>query len=125
MNILLVDDDSLILNSLSFFLEDILGHHVTVSTSAHKALELFKEHYYPMVLTDIRMPGMDGVELLQQLKTLPEGKNIDIVLITGHGDMKSVIEALRAGAYDYLLKPVNVEELGAIVNRIAEHQSLL
>ena len=125
MNILLVDDDSLILNSLSFFLEDILGHHVTASTSAHKALELFKENYYPMVLTDIRMPGMDGVELLQQLKTLPEGKNIDIVLITGHGDMKSAIEALRSGAYDYLSKPVNVEELGAIVNRIAEHQSLL
>jgi DNA-binding NtrC family response regulator len=77
-----------------------------------------------MVLSDIKMPKLSGIELLRRIVSLP-GHKTDVVLFTGHGDMGTAIEALRAGAYDYLLKPINVAELAAITNRIAEHQSLL
>ena len=125
MNILLVDDEPLVREALNDFLSDILGHTVTQVDNADRAIELFDRGNFPMVLTDIRMPGMDGIELLQHLKSTPKGKLADIVIITGHGDMNTAVQALKADAYDYLLKPVNVDELAATVNKIAEHQSLI
>lgn len=125
MNILLVDDEPQSLDSLNDFLGIILGHKVTQCENGEKALRLFEKTPFPMVLTDLRMPGMSGVELLGCLKALPHGRFSDVVIMTGYGDMQSAIEALRAGAYDYVQKPINVEELSAIVKRIIEHQSLL
>ena len=125
MNILLVDDDPLSLDSLNDFLGNILGHQVTQCENGEDALRCFEKTLYPMVLTDLRMPGMNGVEFLGRVKALPQGRLSDVIIMTGYGDMQSAIEALRAGAYDYLHKPVNVEELYAIVKRIIEHQSLL
>jgi two-component system, NtrC family, response regulator AtoC len=125
MNILLVDDDPLSLDSLNDFIAIILGHQVTQCDNGEEALRLFEKSSFPMVISDIRMPGMNGIELLRHIKALPKGLNTDVVIITGFGDMKSAVEALRAGAYDYLQKPIVVEELAAAVNRIAEHQSLL
>ncbi|MCE5249369.1 sigma-54 dependent transcriptional regulator [bacterium] len=124
MNILLVDDEPLVRDSLAVFLEDILGHRVLQCDNAREAIDLFKNNPVPLVLTDIRMPEMDGLEFLRNLKALREAQNTLIVIITGFGDMKSAIQALRAGAYDYLQKPVNVDELAAVVNRIADHLSL-
>jgi len=77
-----------------------------------------------MVLSDLKMPGLSGIELLRALSSFAVGQDFDVVLLTGHGDMESAIEALRAGAYDYLLKPVNVEELAAVTERVAERQVL-
>jgi two-component system, NtrC family, response regulator AtoC len=125
MNILLIDDDPLSLESLNDFLGAILGHHVTRSESAKEALAIFKRTPYPMVITDLRMPEMSGVDLLRLIRKSPEGRFTDVVVITGYGDMKSAIEALRAGAFDYLHKPINVEELALVVDRINEHQTLL
>ena len=123
MDILIIDDEPLILEALSDFLENQLGHRVTQCNNGQDSLQVFKENSFPMVLSDIRMPGMNGIELLKNLKDLPSGQNTDVVILTGHGDMTTAIEALRAGAYDYLLKPVDVEELAVIVDRIVEHQS--
>ena len=125
MNILLVDDEPSVRKVLSKFLKDQLGHYVTQCDNGRDALSLFKKSPFPMVLTDIRMPGIDGIELLQSLKASPQGRNSDIVILTGHGDITTAIQALRAGAYDYLQKPVNIEELAVVVDRIAEHQSLI
>jgi len=125
MRILLVDDDKLIRRAITNFMEAQLGHQVTQCDNGEDALKVFRENPFPMVLTDIKMPGISGIELLNKLKELPEGKTADIVLITGHGDLNTAIQALRGGAYDYLLKPVDVEEMAAIVDRIAEHQTLL
>lgn len=124
MRILVVDDNSASLKSLSVTLSD-LGHEPYAVENASDALEAAERQYFPMIITDIRMPGMDGLELLSELKSRKFCRDSDIVLITGHGDMKTAIEALRLGAYDYLNKPIKARELAAVVERCAEHQSLL
>lgn len=123
MNILLVDDDSNSRISVGRFLRQ-LGHDVVEFNNARDALAAYTKSDYPMVLSDIKMPGMSGIELLKAIQSLPNGWQTDVVLYTGYGDMASSIEALREGAYDYLLKPVNAEELASITEKIAEHQAL-
>ncbi len=107
------------------YLQDELGHQVTSCGSGAEALDLFEQHSYPLVFSDIRMPGMDGIELLKRLKSGPKGRKVDVVLVTGYGDVNTAISAFRADSYDYLMKPVNPEELNVILARIAEHHSLL
>ena len=125
MRILLVDDDAISRELLADYLGNKLGHQVSVCGSGRKALEMFMRTPFPMILSDIRMPGMDGIALLQAIKSVPEGRLTDFVLLTGFGNLESAVKALRAGAYDYLLKPTHLEELEAVIERIAEHQSLL
>jgi two-component system response regulator AtoC len=123
MNILLVDDEPLFRENLSEFLTYQLGHIVTQCDNGRDALELFKKTPFPMVLTDIRMPGMDGIELLRSLKALPQGRVSDIVVMTAYRDIDTANQALREDAYDFLHKPLNIEELTAVINRIAQRQS--
>ena len=125
MDILLVEDDSSAREFLARYIEEQLFHHVTQCGDGLEALKLFKQKPFPMVISDIRMPGMSGIELLRRLKALPQGRNTDVVLVTGYGNMDTAIQALRNEAYDYLLKPINLEELDAVISRIAEHQALL
>jgi DNA-binding NtrC family response regulator len=124
MNILLVEDDVDSRAGVADFLRE-LGHQVTAASDGYEALAAYAAGDFPMVLSDIKMPGMSGIELLRLLKARNEERTCDVVLFTGHGDMATAIEALRAGAYDYLLKPISVAELAAITDRIAEHQALL
>jgi len=124
LNILLVDDDHDSRNDVADFLRD-LGHQVVECKDGQEAIETFVSGDFPMVLSDIKMPGMSGIELLQAISALPLAQQTDVVLFTGYGDMESAIAALRAGAYDYLLKPIKVEELAIVTEKIAEHQALL
>lgn len=124
MNILLVDDSK----TSRFWIAKALlraGHNVVECDSGEEALEHFHKDYYPMVLSDIVMPGISGLELLRKIVALPQGKETDIVLITANSEVDLAIEALRAGAYDYLRKPVNVQELLIIAQRIAEQRVIL
>jgi DNA-binding NtrC family response regulator len=123
MNILLVDDHYDTCETLARFLRK-LGHDVKVCHSGDSALQEYSQGSFPMVLSDIRMPGMSGITLLQAIKSLPSGQDSDVILMTGHGGMESAIQAMRAGAYDYLLKPVNIEELALLTDRIVEHRKL-
>ncbi|UCH98109.1 MAG: sigma-54-dependent Fis family transcriptional regulator, partial [Candidatus Aminicenantes bacterium] len=125
MRILLIDDEELSLKAISGFLTHQLGHDVTECQDSGEALKLYQSHPFPLVISDIRMPGIDGIELSRYIKGLPGSQFTDIILITGYGNMDSAIQALRAGAYDFLLKPIDVEELASIVSRIEEHISLL
>jgi DNA-binding NtrC family response regulator len=124
VRILVVDDDRHSLQSLCMVLRD-LGHEPTGLHDPLLVVEEARRHFYPLVITDIRMQGMDGISLLSTLKGDPEIRHSDVVLITGHGDMVTAVEALRKGAYDYLNKPINARELAAVVERSAEHQALL
>lgn len=123
MNILLVEDDQSSRIRLGKFLREI-GHHVIESDNSYDALEQLKFMKFQLVLSDIKMPKITGIELLRMIKSLPAGQDVDVVLFTGYSDMETAIEALRAGAYDYLIKPINIEELVAMTERAAEHQFL-
>lgn len=122
MRILVVDDNTNSLQSICLVLKD-LGHEPIGADDPSVALDLALDSYYPLIITDIRMPGLSGLELLTRLKAT--GTESDIVLVTGHGDMTTAVEALRKGAYDYLNKPINARELAAVVDRSAERQALI
>lgn len=124
MEILLIDDDSDSRGSIAKFLSQ-LGHQVAEADSGEKGLSLLSQHFFPMVLSDIRMPGMSGLELLKAITGLPRGRDISVVLITAFGDMDSAISAFRAGVFDYLLKPVKVKELALITSKIESRHQLL
>lgn len=123
MNLILVDDDIIVRHSVGKFLRKT-GHHVIECSSGEEALTLCRTEDFPLVISDIRMPGMSGLELLKEIRALP-ARHTEVVLFTGHGTVESAVEALRAGAFDYLLKPINVEELVVVIDRVAEHQALL
>ncbi|MCE5250229.1 sigma-54 dependent transcriptional regulator [bacterium] len=122
MNILLIDDNDAIRKSLSLFLTE-LGHDVTCAENGQEGLALFNRKQYHLVFTDIMMPKMDGFEFLNHIKNEMKSM-VDVVIVTGHGNVDSAITALRSGAYDYLQKPVNLEELEVIIDRVSEHLSL-
>lgn len=124
MNILLADDDIGSRTLVADFLR-ALGHEIKEVSNGEEAVTVYRSGDYTMILSDIRMPGMTGLELLSQIKNEPISSKADVVLFTGYGDMNTAIEALRGGAYDYLIKPINVEELALVTERIAEHQALL
>lgn len=124
MKILLVDDEPHSRQAMVWFLKR-QRHEVTECAGGEEALEHYSPQEYPMVLSDIKMPGMSGNQLAAAIKQLPGSWQTDIVLFTGHADLSSAVAALRCGVYDYLEKPVDVEELASVIERVAEHQALL
>lgn len=121
MNILIVDDDKASRESISQFLKE-LGHNITECRDGSSALKQFAPDYYDIIFSDIKMPLMSGIELVKKIRNLPGGTEVNIILFTGYSETDSAIEALRYGVYDYLLKPVNVEEIASAIERISEHK---
>ena len=123
MRILLLDDDQDSRSTAAQFLQD-LGHEVVQCAAAQEALEKWEQADFPLVLADIHMPGLSGVEMTRRLKALADGWRSDVVLMTGDRQPELILEALRAGAYDYLLKPLAAADLAAVAERVGEHQAL-
>lgn len=121
MNVLLVDDEEVVLKSVGGFLERC-GHRVRTAADGADALGRMSEKLPDVVITDIRMPNLDGLELLGVLKVRFPGT--PVVLITGHGDVDTAVSALQRGAFDYVRKPLRLETLVAILDRIEERRSL-
>ncbi len=125
MRIMVIDDEPMVRKTIANFLTFNLGHQVLVAGNAAEALEMYKKNAFSLIISDIRMPGMSGIELIKKIKSKPEGQFTEIVLITGHANLEYAVQAIRAGAYDFLTKPVDVELLALVVERAAEHQTLL
>ncbi len=123
MKILLVDDNIDCRKSSAQFLKQ-MGHQLSQCGDGEIAWEILSKEHFHLVISDIRMPGMNGIELLLKIKESPALKGTEVVLITGYGKVKDSVTAIKAGAYDYLLKPIQVKELVALVDRIAENNSL-
>jgi DNA-binding NtrC family response regulator len=112
--ILLVDDDATVLNSLAGALADI-GLEVAMAESAETALGKLAEVAPDLVLSDIRMPGLDGIELLKLVRE--RAPSVDVVLMTAYDDMPTVVQAMREGAFDFLVKPINLIELEEVLGK--------
>lgn len=122
-SVLLVDDEESIRLSLSRQMKKA-GYVVTLAESGEQAMEILHSSNgsIDIVVTDLMMEGMDGIRLLEKTKQLrPE---ISVVLLTGYGTIQTVVDAMRFGAYDYLLKPCNQEELLLRLAKCAEHIEL-
>lgn len=120
--ILLVDDDAGMRHSTAQAL-DLAGFAVEPLASAEEALALAGPGFNGVVVSDIRMPGMDGMTLLARLhETDPE---IPVILVTGHAEVPLAVEAMRRGAYDFIEKPFVVQELATVLRRAADHRALV
>ena len=118
--ILLVDDEPGILKVLGISLAD-RGYKVFTAESGEDALRIFHDAKLNIVLTDIKMPGMDGIELLKSIKQ--ESPNTEVIMITGHGDMELAIESLKHEASDFITKPIRDDALDIALRRAREKLS--
>ena len=120
--ILVVDDETSILESLRAFLA-FKGYQVEAHHNGEGALEAFRRSPFPVVLTDLMMPGMTGEELLQEVKKLEP--LTEVVVMTGYGTIDSAVSTIRAGAYDYLVKPFKMDALIRILDKARAHRDLV
>ena len=119
--VLLVDDEPSILNMMRMSLE-LDGYQVLVAENGPTALKVFRETSPDVVLLDVRLPGMDGIEVLSRIKNMDP--DAEVVIITGHGDMDMAVEALRKEASNFLTKPISEELLGLSIKRSLERIAL-
>jgi signal transduction histidine kinase len=119
--ILLVDDEAGIRKVLGISLQDS-GYDVHTAENAKEALRLFEEVAPPIVLTDIKMPDMDGIELLRRIKK--KNPDTEVIMFTGHGDMGLAIKSLKNDATDFVTKPINDEVLEIALKRARERISM-
>jgi two-component system, NtrC family, response regulator HydG len=120
-SILIVDDEAVVRDSLlQWFAEE--GYEMDCSASAPDALAKLGAREYDLVIADIRMPGMDGLELLERIKK--ESLDTVVILITGYASVETAVRALKHGAFDYLTKPFDPDELSVVVRNALEQQKL-
>ncbi len=114
LRIILVDDEEISHQTLCPYLRDS-GHVVESAHDGSQGLKMLQENEYDLALVDVRMPGMDGIALLSKVtEVCPD---LAVIIITGHGDMATVIQALRQGAADFLTKPIKLMELDAVLEK--------
>lgn len=119
--ILFVDDDRDILAMVDQFLTRC-GFHVTTQPSGLKAIEMVRKEHYPIVFSDLIMPEISGMDLLQQIKKIsPE---TEVIIVSGFGTIESAIQAMKLGSYDFLQKPINFDRFKILIERIIEKQDL-
>lgn len=119
-NIIIVDDEATARMSLAEILQ-LESYRVAIAENGEKALELLEDETFDLMLLDIKMPGIDGVEVLKRAGQIqPDCK---IILLTAHGSLESAIEAVRQGAHDYLLKPASPGDILSSVTRAMTDRS--
>ena len=119
--ILVVDDEPIVVGSLGdWFRQD--GYRVETAQSAREALHMVAEKNFDIALLDIKMPGVDGLELQERLAR--EKPDLTIIIMTAYASVESAVKALKAGAYDYITKPFDPDELSLLIQRAGEHRSL-
>jgi DNA-binding NtrC family response regulator len=122
LKILVVDDEESIRNSFKQVLAKD-GHWATIVENGNLALELVKKNQFDLAFVDLKMPGIDGMEVLKQIRNL--SPKTDVVIITGFGTVATAVEAMKFGAYDYIQKPFPVETIRQVLNKIVEKKNIL
>lgn len=119
--LLIIDDEKNIRDGLAanFELED---YNVKTASSGEEGIDLISRGDIDLVITDLRMPGISGEEVLKHVATVTPG--IPVIILTGHGSIDAAVDAMRHGAYDFLTKPLNLDQLGMIVKRALENREM-
>jgi DNA-binding NtrC family response regulator len=120
--ILIVDDEEDTLDACTQALTKE-GYHIDTTSRAQDALEKIASKNYMVVVADIKMPGMDGIELLRRIKEM--SSQVEVIMITGYATIETAVKSMKEGAYDYLPKPFTPEELRMLVKKALEKQNLI
>lgn len=121
LKILIVDDDKTLLSALKSVLDQ--ENSVTVCNDGKKAIDLCKNENFDLIITDLMMPGANGLEVLTETRKIDPDSLV--VLITGFASLETAVQAIREGAYDYITKPFKLEEIKIIVNNAREKIRLI
>jgi|RhiMetdeSRZDD1v2_1073273.scaffolds.fasta_scaffold19034_4 DNA-binding NtrC family response regulator len=121
--ILLVDDETKILNALAQALRGD-GHDVVATSCPREAQRLLTQRPFDLMIVDNLMPELTGLDLIRELSGVPPAERPQVIMMTAHATIESAIEAMKLGAFDYLQKPFDVDELLVVVNRALDHQRL-
>jgi len=122
VKILVVDDEAIVRESLRDWLIDV-GYQVFIAENGPKALEIIEKERLGIVITDLVMPGMDGIEMMERAKEIQP--DIEVIIITAYASIPTAIAAMRKGAYDYIEKPFCPERAELLVKKLAQHQENL
>jgi len=120
--ILVADDEAIVRESLRDWLSDC-GYQIFTAENGHQALEIIERERLSIVITDLVMPGMDGIELMKRAKDIIP--NIGVIIITAYGSITTAIAAMKEGAYDYIEKPFCPERAELLVKKLVEHQGII
>jgi len=120
--ILIVDDDNSIRNVMTLSLQDS-GYEVMSAASPAAATDLIREHSFDIVVTDLVMPRMDGIQFMQEIKK--DFPDLGFIIITAYGSVEKAVEALHCGAYDFVTKPFKMVHLKSILERYIDYQDLM
>ncbi|KOH44458.1 sigma-54-dependent transcriptional regulator [Sunxiuqinia dokdonensis] len=122
ISILVVDDERSVRDSLfNWFIED--GYHVDCAEDAKKALSILEAESFDIVLADIKMPGMDGLEMLKRIKTIQ--KDAIVIMMTAFATVETAVQALKDGAFDYVTKPFDPDDLSHLIRNASKQISLM
>ena len=120
--LLIVDDELDMLELLEMIILDKTPYQVSTTNNPLEALQMLKENGVDLLITDLRMPAMGGIELIREIKK--SHPDIPIIVITAYGSSQSAEEAVEAGAYDYITKPFRKEQILISINRAMEWRKL-
>ena len=113
--VLVVDDEEIVRESLSGWLQED-GFQVFTAPEGRTAVEMMKSERWNVMLVDLKMPGMDGLQLLQEIRKT--GSKADVIMVTAYGEVESYLKAMSLGAAEYINKPIRIKELKRIVHKV-------
>lgn len=113
INVLLVDDEKDFVEFLAERLQ-LKDFNVTIAFNGDEAIKLVKENEFDVIVLDVQMPGKNGVETLKEIKKIEQLSQV--IMLTGHATVKTAIQGMKNGAYDYLMKPTDTDELIEMIN---------
>ncbi|MBN1520981.1 MAG: diguanylate cyclase [Candidatus Aureabacteria bacterium] len=119
--ILIVDDEEI----MRSFLADVLtdeGYETDIADNGEQGIEKIKEGQFQLVITDVKMPGVSGIDVLKAAKDID--KNIDVIIMTGYASVNTAVESMKLGAVDYITKPFNIDQIKMIVERTIEKRRM-
>jgi two-component system response regulator AtoC len=122
VNIMVVDDEEIVRESLASWLEED-GYHVECAESGKKALERLPQGNWDLMLVDLKMPGMDGIQLMDEVrKSAPD---MLVIIMTAFATVDTAVKAMKKGAYDYFVKPFNPDDISLTIRKIVDHRKLV